>query len=1109
MANTRLHIRLFQSLRVSVDDGPPLDLGSPKAKSLFAYLVLNHAHAVDRRRLSFILWPRATEAAARRNLRQYLHRLRRSLEPIDPDGRLLSTDGHNIQFQGTPGWHLDVDDFEAASSLPAEDLAAAVTLYTGDLLQDIYDDWVAPERDRLSRLYHECLLRLIEQYDSAGQYQEAIRFAEFYLAEEKYLESTYLLLMRLHYQMGNRGAVNSVFNQLQTMLRDELQAEPLASSKEIYRQMLSGEYVPQDSGLVSTLATPLVESLQPALADQVTLLPFVGRASELAWLKAACQSAHEAQGGFYVLQGESGVGKTRLIVEWITQACPNNILFHGLAHEFESMIPYAPLAEALRNAAQTSFNWDWFSPPPAWLPALSPLLPELPNILPDQFASRAGYDRQYHLVEALSNFFLTLTRHNLVILFIDNLHWLDRATWEFLAYLSHRAGKARLLIIGAIRTEDLSKERGRQIRDLQHEQLLRIRLLDRLSQEETYLLVGQLMEDPDLNPLFLRRIFEETEGNPFFIIETIRAVREAGGDWTQSVPTDATGQRPFYAIPLQIQSVIESRLDKLGDDSHSYLGIAAAIGREFSFSLLQTISNTDTENLLNALDEWLIRGLVRETRDGYDFTHEKFSQVAYQQLSRARRQWIHLQIGNTLVNKNPETDPAEIARHFYLSSEPGRALPFLAQAGRRALRVRSYAEAREFGLQAIGLLGRFPTFSSNQRLERLDLNLQLAQAYALSGAFSKALQMLQETERLADSLGDIDRLAQIFLFSSRIFWLHGNPQTAGDYARRTLRHAEELKDEKLRLAALRMLGRVNIVLSHYDDAIALLLRYVDLVQTQTQPDLVAVFGYLGVAYARVGSWQRAINAAQHGLDLASKSPTGAIQMVARMQLAFVYAELREWQQALSIAEPMRELWREEGMTPYAFILRTVVGRCLAHTQAGSAGPAEIQAALLWASEVDYRVQIHLVHLYLAQAQFQANEPQDAAGTVEGALGAAVEIGDRWAEAVAYRTQAQIAMAQRNPDWPAVERSLITSMNLLRAMRARPDLARTYLALRRLYDRAGQSAWAVDCHFRATTIFEELGMSEELRIAQGQPAGDRTGAVVIPNLLLTGPNTPSK
>ncbi|MBI4631750.1 MAG: hypothetical protein HY740_08570 [Chloroflexi bacterium] len=79
------------------------------------------------------------------------------------------------------------------------------------------------------------------------------------------------------------------------------------------------------------------------------------------------------------------------------------------------------------------------------------------------------------------------------------------------------------------------------------------------------------------------------------------------------------------------------------------------------------------------------------------------------------------------------------------------------------------------------------------------------------------------------------------------------------------------------------------------------------------------------------------------------------------------------------------------------------------------------------------------------------------------------------------------------------------MQILRQVRARPELARTYLALRKLYDRAGQIAWAVDCHFRATSIFEELGMSEELRLAQGQAAGDRRGAVVIPNLPLRGPN----
>jgi len=87
----------------------------------------------------------------------------------------------------------------------------------------------------------------------------------------------------------------------------------------------------------------------------------------------------------------------------------------------------------------------------------------------------------------------------------------------------------------------------------------------------------------------------------------------------------------------------------------------------------------------------------------------------------------------------------------------------------------------------------------------------------------------------------------------------------------------------------------------------------------------------------------------------------------------------------------------------------------------------------------------------------------------------------------------------------IENLLVESMRLLRQIRARADLARTYLSMRRLYDRAGQIAWAVDCHFRATTIFDELGMPEELRQAQGQAGGERRGAVVIPNLPLKGPN----
>ena len=241
--------------------------------------------------------------------------------------------------------------------------------------------------------------------------------------------------------------------------------------------------------------------------------------------------------------------------------------------------------------------------------------------------------------------------------------------------------------------------------------------------------------------------------------------------------------------------------------------------------------------------------------------------------------------------------------------------------------------------------------------------------------------MLQETERVAEALGDMGRLARIFHRSSQIFWLRGHPDTADDYARRTLRHARRMDDETLRYAALRMLGRAGIALSHYDDAIAYLLRYVDLAERGTaSPDLPAVYGYLGVAYARVGSWQRAIDAAQKGLDLASSAVSGAMHVVARMQLAFVYAELYEWERALTIAEPARDLWQEKGMTPHAFMLRSVVGRCLAHTGQPEAGVAEIQAALRWTEEVDYRVLVHVVHVYLAQAQYDAGLGETAVGT---------------------------------------------------------------------------------------------------------------------------------
>lgn len=1100
----QLQIRLLSDMVVSHGE-VPIDLGSPTDKSLLAYLVLNRDRAIDRRRLAFLFWSRGTEAAARRNLRQYLHRLRRALEPIDPEGQLILAEGNLVRFCPPNEWLLDVAAFEAAASQD-ETLEEAVALYTGELLPDIYEDWVEPERQRLARHFRQTLLRLIDRLEASGEIPKAISYAERYLEEEPLLENAYVRIMQLHYALGDRAQVKVVYTKLRETLREEFDAEPLPETTFAYKAMLAGEYEILSS---SSLPQKAHEPLSSRTKGEFSEPSLVGREDDLAWLDMLLAEAQAAHGRVCLIHGESGIGKTRLITEWLTRMQTQAYLFSGRSHEFESMLPYAPLADALRQTVkEQSIPWDLFRPPPAWLAALQPLLPDLYIRFPALETAKQGLGGHFHIFEGLGNFLLTLSRQRLVILSLDNMQWGDIPSWNFVCYLAQHAVQNRILLLIAARLEDSPQETVPLIHSLRRRGWLHERKLQRLSKADTQRLIGELTQDTQLDPRFASRIYEETDGNPFFIIETIRAVQEAGGDWTRSVPTDEMGNRPALAIPLQIRAVIQSRLDKLSEESRAALGVAAAIGREFSFELLKESSQLPAETLLNFLDEWLARDLVRETNAGYDLTHEKLSQVAYQQLSRARRQWIHLQIARYLEAHVPDTDPAQLSNHYYLSSEPGCALPYLAQAGERALSVRSYAQAREFGLRAIGLLGRFPTLSQSQQTERLDLTLQLAQAHAYTGALPRALEMLQEAERMAEAQGDISRLTQIFIRSARIFWLRGYPQTANDYARRSLRHAEELDDPPLRLAALRMLGRTGVILSQYDDAIADLLRYLDLAKQGLPPaDLPVIYGYLGVAYARVGSWQRAIDAAQVGLDLTNAGLPGSTHVVARMQLAFIYAELHEWQQALSIAEPVRLLWEQEGMSPHFFMLRAVVGRSLVHTGSLAPGLAEIEAAHRWSEEVDYRILSHLPWLFLGPCYQEAGDTERALSTAHRAAEMAAHAGDRWAEAVARRTQAEIETQLPKPDWTRIERRLLDARTTLRAIRARPDLARTYLALRRLYDRAGQIAWAVDCHFRATTIFDELGMTTELMIAQGQAAGERKGAIVIPDLDLRGPNLP--
>lgn len=1081
----------FGNFRLIAPNDESVNLSSPTIRSLLAYLILNREQPADRRRLAYLFWPRGTETAARRNLRQYLHRIRRLTPDPENDLPLVLSTGSTVQFNPEIILSSDLQKLTHYTRPEAniEELISCVSLYSGDLLEDVYEDWINPLREQYSQRMFQAMERLTSKLQTLGRFEEAIQFIHKQIEFDPYNEAVHRNLISLYYQNQERNQAVRHYNELVALLDQELGIPPMPETEDLIEAIQQGSY---QAGQVSTLVRKEPDSLQKIDHS----IPLIGREAEISNLDDTLEQVHERQGNFLLITGESGIGKTRLVQEFLDRHQNLNVV-SVLCHELDINSPYTPIREMLEKAMpilpeERSISSRSLSAVISIAPALRQKYPNTPN-----GHNPAHISYQDALLDLFSQI-PDLAENHALVMIIDNLQWADSLSWNLLAQFARQLRSYPILLIGLCRNEDLLAERQQLIRTFHRNQLVKEIALPRLNPIQTKRIAEQILPSTHLDDEFYIQLHNETEGIPLFIIEMLKSQKESGR------PLGIKALSAQQGVPAGIRQIIDSRLDRLSNECKDVLASAAVIGREFTFSFLAEISDLSPEDIIIYLEEIGNRGLIREVDQGYDFSHDKIRQVAYNNLSKARRQYYHRRVAEALERAIPPASPATLAHHFSNSDTPIKALPYFISAGENAIQSRSYLEARQIGHQAVNLLGRVP--GPEQRAERIDLNLQLAQAYAYSGDFKQAMEVMSFTEQIAARLNDPARQGQVYYRSAQIFWQVGQPLVAGDYARRGLRTAEELGDDDLLLAALRMLGRTGIALSTYDDAIAYLLRYVNIARNKyPPPPLISVLGYLGVAYGRVGSWRRGFEMAKQGVEQAQSTGISETINFAKMQLAFLHADHQEWEEALSIADQVMHTNESQVLTPSQFILLAVKGRALGHTGQPEQGIKAIQTALEWAGQTDYRIFVYLPQLYLVECLLEAGRVYDAIATGEMLLQVTQESNNPWAVAQAYILLAQAQSMSRQPDYPQVEDYLIAARNLMRQVRCRPDLARTYLALRKLYDRAGQIAWAVDCHFRATAIFEECGMSKELTTAQGMASRERTGAVVIPNLSLKGPN----
>ena len=724
-----LQIQLLGDFRLVHDGALVTSVNTARLQSLLAYLLL-HRHAPQpRQQIAFALWPDSSEARASGSLRKLLHQLAGALPGAET---FLGVDRHALQWRLAAPYALDVAAFEdsAAGTANADALRRAADLYHGDLLPGCYDDWIVPERERLRQLFTSTLQGLGLLLESRREYRSAIQCAQRLLQHDSLREETYRHLMRLHALSGDRAGAVRTFHACATALERELGVEPSLATREEFERLLNAE--------------------APARAATLALLaasPLVGRAPEWSQLQSAWRSAAAGAARFALLSGTAGIGKTRLAEELLEWARRQGIATaHAFAHAAEGALAFAPVASWLRARPLPPLA-------PHWKSELARLLPELltnePGLAPPPPVSEAW--QRGHLFEALAR--ALLPARQALLLVIDDLQWCDRDTLEWLHFLLRFDPRARLLVLGTARSEEISADHplSALVAALQRSaQVTEIELAP-LDSSETAALAGNILGGP-LAPALAARLFRETEGNALFVVEMTRSDRSGAA---------AAQDSGTARLPPTMQAVIRARLAQLSPAARELAGVAAAIGREFSFGVLQQATGESEDALVRGLDELWQRRIVREHGlEAYDFSHEKLRDVAYADLGAARRRVLHRRVAAALEASHPagrEALSGQIAAHYDRAALPEQAIPYYERAALAARRVYANQEAISLFRRALALIARLPQAGAwadraVQLFQALGDVLEHTAAHAEArAAYRDALQQVPEQAALLEA----------------------------------------------------------------------------------------------------------------------------------------------------------------------------------------------------------------------------------------------------------------------------------------------------------------------------------------------------------------------
>jgi DNA-binding CsgD family transcriptional regulator/predicted negative regulator of RcsB-dependent stress response len=535
----------------------------------------------------------------------------------------------------------------------------------------------------------------------------------------------------------------------------------------------------------------------------------IGRTPDLALLQLSLEQVKSGKGQVALLCGEAGIGKSRLVAELKTEAFAQGFqLLQGNCFPTDRSCPYAPLLDLLRSIFLTSSTAQVEALVRPFAREFAPLLPDVIHLFPDltvlpPLPSLDPEQEKRRLFAALAHFFLSQAAERPLLLVVEDLHWSDDTSLEFLQYVARCCAIQPLLVLLTYRSDEVRPALSHWLAELDREHLGQEVALTRLTHSETGAMLRAIFAlDRPAHAEFLDAIYNLTEGNPFFIEEILKSLIASG----ETFSTDGTWKPKLRAdlhIPRSIQDAVHQRSDQLSESARQVSILAAVAGRRFDFVLLQQVTHHDEQQLLTLMKELMSAQLVvEESAEQFAFRHALTRQAIYTELLVRERKALHHTIAETMEYLYAGTLEAHLADLAYHFSEAGlweKALSYAQQAGERAQRLYASRAAIEQFTRALDAARELPLAPPAA------LYHARGQAYETLGDFEQARhdyeQALEAAHEAHDDVAEWQSLLDLgFLWAGRDY------QQTGAYFRRALERARMQASPKLLAHSLNRLG---------------------------------------------------------------------------------------------------------------------------------------------------------------------------------------------------------------------------------------------------------------------------------------------------------------